>query len=97
MFGDNILDRVVDKTIMKCKQQGVYTDRTEVESVIKHYIDRIQYLFELHKNGIVSVGFIEVIGFGKFGTADGFREYRRKRRNNKLNRKNILNETEDEA
>ena len=83
MLGDNILDRIVDKTINLCEKEDIRTDREEVEKIFNHIIDRIRYLFDLQKQGLINVGFIEILNFGKFGTAEGFRYFRKQRRRNK--------------
>lgn len=87
MFEDNVLDRILEKTVNKCREAGYYIDREEVESVLSHIFDRLQYLFDLNKQGILKVGLIEVLNFGKFGTADGLRSFRLKRKKNKRVRK----------
>lgn len=83
MLGDNVLDRIVDKTINLCQENGIRTDREEIEKIFNHVIDRIRYLFDLQKQNLINVGFIEVLNFGKFGTADGFRYFRKQRRRKK--------------
>lgn len=49
MLGDNVLDRIVDKTINLCQENGIRTDREEIEKIFNHVIDRIRYLFDLQK------------------------------------------------
>ena len=78
------LDRIIDKTIHKCANEGIKTNEKEVTGIIKHYFDKIEYLFDMTKEGILNVQMVEIIGFGKLIT----KEWKIKKKRERLEKKN---------
>lgn len=76
---DAVFERLINKTVSKCKEKDIITDEQEVRSIILHLMNKIEYFFNMTKQGLMNLGMVELKGLGKLMTKEyGVMLYRKK-------------------